>query len=102
MTQEISMKEIPDSQEFCPGEIFRVYENFYDAPKKENYYDYMLVENHGTFLAINVSSHIGGIQKAGNILAEFDTIQDVPRKVVSGKTIKDFIGIESTFWIKRS
>ena len=100
MTQEIPMKEIPDSQEFYRGEIFRVYGNFYNAPEKENYYDYMLVDNHGTFLAINVISHIGGIQKAGILLSEFDTIQNVPKKVVSGKAIKDFIGLESVFWRK--
>ena len=102
MTQEIPMKEIPDSQEFSRGEIFRVYGNFYNAPEKENFHDYMLVDNNGTFLAVNVSSHIPGIIKAGILLAEFDIIPDIPLSVVSGKTIKDFIGLESVFWRKRN
>ena len=95
------MTDIPNDQEFYRGEVFRVYGNFYNASPEKNYYDYMLVDNHGTFLAVNVSSHTSGKTKAGLILAEFDRKKDVPRFVVTGEIIKKFIGFEGVCWLKQ-
>ena len=102
MYKLISLKEISDSQEFSCGERFRLYGiGMNNLEKDEDYYEYMLIDNHDEYMiAANVSDRAGWI-KAGYVIAHIMKSVKIERNIVTGKALKFSLGDSKVFWLKR-
>jgi hypothetical protein len=99
-TKLIALAEIDDDKEFWCGSIFRLYGVGMNVKEeKDDYYDYMLIDNHDEYMILANVTRDKGRHKAGYVIANVKKLENVNRIVVTAKAMKYSFGIENTFWI---
>jgi hypothetical protein len=96
----IPLAEVSDEQEFWAGTLFRHYNvgmNIKD--KTDDYYEYMLIDNHEPYMFLANISLQAGRYKAGHVIAHVKKLENVNRHVVTGAAMKLSFGIEHTFLV---
>jgi hypothetical protein len=92
----IALTDIPDDDEFFIGTRFRILNvGLNVADKKDDYYEYMLVEiprDKKHMSLTNVEGH-----KSGSILALVKTKEDQSKFVTTGQALKFSMGTDNTY-----
>lgn len=92
----VALKDVQDTDEFWKGTRLRLYNVGLNVKSpKDDFYEYMLSEYPGDreqMLVICVEGY-----KSGSILASIPTPSGASKFVVTGKTLKHYLGIEHVF-----
>ena len=99
--QLIPLSEIAGEVEFFRGTRFRLYKvGMSNVNEEDDFYEYMLVDDHDSHMLLVNSSSENGRIKAGNVVCYVQKMPNVNRAVVTAAAMQYSMGLANMFLVK--